>query len=126
MSWRRVAAIGSAAVMLGACSDQGPESAPGSLTAALSSPNGAEGAAVVTLTGEGIGTTTGVGDVLVFRSDEAVVTTLVLVSPVGGELSVRVMVADTTRPPLLSVVQVAGPDDELRVLSASYGMEWAR
>ena len=103
-----------AAALLGACTDQSPVSAPGSVIARLVSPHGAEGAAVVTLVGEGIGKATGLGDVQLFRSDGPGVTTFVLVSPGGGDLSFELEVEDRTRLPETMVQQVAGPDDELR------------
>ncbi|MEQ1855031.1 MAG: hypothetical protein ABL963_01095 [Longimicrobiales bacterium] len=122
----RALGVCATAVLLTACSDQGPESAPGTLTAALVSPNGAEGAAVVTLRGQGLGATTGLGDVVLFRLDDADVTTMVLVSPSGGSLSFRAEVADTTRPPTTAVLQIAGPDDELRATLSGYRLEWVR
>lgn len=114
-------------VLLAACTDQSPVSAPGTFTARLVSPYGAEGAAVITLVGEGIGEATGLGDVQIFRSDGSGVTTLVVVSPGGGDLSFELEVADTTRLPNATVQQVAGPDDELRTnVPSGYRMEVVR
>ncbi|MBM4183524.1 MAG: hypothetical protein FJ207_04765 [Gemmatimonadetes bacterium] len=108
------------------CTDQGPVSAPGTLTATLVSPNGAEGAAVVALTGEGIGPASGVGDVTLFRSDDPDGTTLVLVSPGGGTLAFAMALAYTTRVPASAVEQVAGTDDEMRTSVATYRVVWSR
>jgi hypothetical protein len=109
-----------------ACSDQAPVSAPGTLTATLVSPNGAEGAAVIGLTGEGIGAAAGLGDVTLFRADDVDRTTLVLVSPGGGVLSFSVALADTTRRPAVALAQVAAPDDELRASLTGYRVDWSR
>jgi hypothetical protein len=106
--------------LLAACTDQGPVSAPGSFTATLVSPYGAEGAAVVTLHGEGIGEATALGDVELFRTDGSGGTSFVLVSPGGGTLAFELQLADTTRLPETAVAQVAGPDDELRMGVAGY------
>ncbi len=110
--------------LLAACTDQSPVSAPGTIIARLVSPHGAEGAAVVTLVGEGIGDANGLGDVQVFRSDGIGITTFVLVSPGGGDLSFELEVADTTRLPETMVQQVAGLDDELR--AGGYRLELLR
>lgn len=120
-----VALVGVVAALM-ACADQAPVSGPGTLTASLRSPNGAEGAAVISLTGEGIGSMTGIGDVTLFRADDVDRTTLVLVSPGGGELSFSVALADTTRLPGAAVEQVAAPDDELRPSLAGYRLDWSR
>lgn len=101
-------------------------SAPGTLTATLASPHGAEGAAVVSLVGEGVLEVAGLGDVLVFKSGASGVTTLVLVSPGGGTLAFTVALADTTRLPAATVEQVAGRDDALRGDVGGYRLSWAR
>ena len=48
--------------LLAACSDEGPVAGAGTLTATLTSPAGAEGAAVLTLFGDGLGAITAVGE----------------------------------------------------------------
>ena len=115
------------AATLAACTDQSPASAPGRVTATLVSPYGAEGAAVVTLFGEGIGEATAIGDVQLYRSDGPALASFVLVSHGGGALAFEVQVADTTRLPEASVEQVAGPDDQLRTgVSSGYRLELTR
>lgn len=101
----------------------GPVSGPGTVSATLVSPHGAEGAAVVLLFGEGIGEAMGDGDTELYRFDASGTTRLVLLSQTGGELVFRVEVADTTRLPRALVQQVAGPDDELRADPAAYRLE---
>ncbi len=107
----------------GACRDAGPIGGPGAFDAVLVSPNGAEGAALVALSGDGLGDAVGLGDTEVFRSDDSGSTRVVLVNHAGGDLAFRIEVADTTRPPSVLVEQVAGPDDELRADLSAYRLE---
>lgn len=126
----RLPALGAlltAVLVLAACStDEGPRSGPGTITATLSSPNGAEGAAVVTLLGDDIGAITGVGGTEVHSRAGDSNVRIVLISEAGGELAFQVAVADTTQPPSTVVVEVAGPDDELRPTVDGYTVEFAR
>jgi hypothetical protein len=115
-----------ALIATSACADAGPVSGPGRVTATLVSPNGAEGAAVVVLVGEGVGVATPVGGVQLFQSAAGGTTRLVLVSMGGGELAFDVDVADTTHRPLPVIEQVAGPADELRADLAGYRLELSR
>jgi len=114
-----------AVIALGACSDEGPVSGPGTMTATLLSPNGAEGAAYVLLLGEGIGDVTPLGDTELFSEASAAATQLVLINQTGGELAFEVAVADTTQPPEAVIQEVAGPDDALRTLTG-YTLEIVR
>jgi hypothetical protein len=111
---------------LAACSDGGPVSGPGTLTATLISPNGPEGAALVILVGDGVGDVTPVGNTEVFARAGSSTTRIVLLHQAGGELSFRVAVADTTQPPEAVVQEVAGSDDELRATLADYSLEFRR
>ncbi|MSR20025.1 MAG: hypothetical protein EXR91_03485 [Gemmatimonadetes bacterium] len=94
---------------LAACTDAGPVSGPGTIDAVLVSPHGAEGAALVVLTGGGIGRAVGLGDTEVYRSDDSGSTRVVLMNRVGGGLAFRIEMADTTRLPTAVIQQVAGP-----------------
>ena len=67
---RRLLSALIAIAALAACSDEGPVSGPGTLTASLVGPNGAEGAALVVVSGEGVGEITAVGDTEVFSEAE--------------------------------------------------------
>ena len=109
-----------------ACSDEAPVSGPGTMTATLVGPNGAEGAALVSLLGDGVGEITGLGDTEAHT--EAIVggTQLVLINQVGGDLAFEVAVTDTTNLPAWVVSQVAGPDDELREDVAAYSLAYSR
>jgi len=125
-TYRRLLSALMAIAVFAACSDEGPVSGPGTLTASLVGPNGAEGAALVVVSGEGIGEITAVGDTEVFSEAEPGRSRLVLINQVGGDLIFRVAVADTTVLPTFLVEQVAGPDDALRVDLASYSVEFER
>ena len=126
MKRRGVGGLLATTIALAACTDAGPVSGPGTIDAVLVSPHGAEGAALVVLTGEGIGRAVGLGDTEVYRSDASGSTRVVLVNRVGGGLAFRIEMADTTRLPTAVIHQVAGPDDELRVDLAAYRLESLR
>jgi hypothetical protein len=114
-----------AVVLTGACGDGGPESGPGTLTATVHSPNGAEGSAVVTFFGEGIGNITPLTG-RVFDQRRGDTLRVVLVNDEAGELSFAVAVADTTRPPSGLVLEVADAADRLRSATAGYSLEFRR
>lgn len=121
MSGRRSALV--AALLLAACTDHGPPSGPGSLTATLRSPNGPEGAAVLLLAGEGVQEVLPVGDTEVYSTMSGTETHVVLVNQTGGTLAFRVTVADRRRPLVPVVTEVAGPDDALRADLGGYAVE---
>ena len=116
----RVAAI-FLAVALGACGDEGPVSAPGTLTATVVSPNGSEGAALVTLVGAGMGAV-GPSEGRVFAEAHGDTVHVVVVNLAGGALRFTISVADTTKPPAGALLEVSGPDDGIRGL-AGYRLE---
>lgn len=123
---RFACALAGAALFLTACSDEGPVSGPGTLTATLVGPNGPEGAAVVSLLGDGIGSVSGVGNTSVHaRSDNSSVR-LILIDQTGGTLAFEVAVPDTTQPPAVVIHEVAGPDDALRPSADVYTLEFGR
>ena len=121
---RRLLAVffGLASAYLAGCGDAGPVSAPGILTATVLSPNGAEGAALVTLVGAGIGTIAPREAVRVFSEARGDTVRVVVVNLGGGTLRFSVQVADTTKPPVGTLVEVSGPDDGVRGL-AGYKLE---
>lgn len=101
-----------------ACGDAGPVSGPGTLTATLVSPNGAEGAARVFLVGEGIGEVSAPGGrVFSFQQGDTTHVVLVHEGGAGGTLGFSVAVADTTRSIQGVVVEVSDPDDRIRDLT---------
>lgn len=115
-------ALGVAAACAAACGDAGPASAPGILTATVVSPNGAEGAALITLVGAGIGAIAPGDAVRVFSEARGDTVRVVVVNLAGGALRFTVHVADTTKPPSGTLVEVSGPGDAIRGL-AGYGLE---
>lgn len=118
-------AAGAALVLAaGACGDAGPASGPGVLTARVVSPNGAEGAALVTLVGPGIEGIAAAGG-RVFSEVHGDTVVVVVVNEAGGDLSFGVSLADTTRPPTAALVEVSGPDDRIRALTG-YSLEIRR
>jgi hypothetical protein len=106
---------------LAGCGDRGPVSAPGVLTARVISPTGAEGAALVTLVGPGIGAV-GAAEGRVFSEARGDTVYVVVVNLAGGTLRFTLQVADTTRRPAGTLVEVSGPDDKVRGL-AGYKLE---
>lgn len=116
-----VAAALAAGLSLAGCGDRGPLSAPGVLTAHVVSPNGAEGAAVVTLIGAGIGAI-GAAEGRVFSELHGDTAYVVVINQAGGALRFTVQVADTTRRPVGTLLEVSGPDDRPRGL-AGYALE---
>ena len=93
-AFRRLAGAG-VILMFAGCGDAGPESGPGTLTAVVVSPNGAEGAAVVSFPSEGVGEIDAVSGEVFSRVENGSVTVVVINEP-GGELSFSVALADTT------------------------------
>ena len=114
------------AVFTTACTDEGPVSGPGTVTATVAGPNGPEGAALVVLLGEGIGEVSPIGTTELFVRRGVGSTQIVLINQDGGELSFEVAVADTTDLPAVVIQEVAGPDDELRELLDAYTLEFSR
>lgn len=115
-----------ACCVIAACVDESPVSAPGTLTVSLRGPHPAEGAAVLSLLGEGIGAVTALGDTEVHsRAAGEGGVRIVLLHPTGGALAFEVAVADTTTPPAWVVEEVAGPDDRLRSPMEEYVLDFS-
>ncbi|MDE0898402.1 MAG: hypothetical protein OSA81_05240 [Longimicrobiales bacterium] len=96
------------------------------MTATLVGPNGAEGAALVSLFGDGVGEITGLGNTEAYAETSVEGTQLVLINQVGGDLAFQVAVTDTTDLPAWVVSQVAGPDDALRADVRPYSLAYSR
>lgn len=126
---RRVAgglglALAAAAVLFG-CRDAAQPPGPGTVTATLVSPNGAEGAAVFSVFGDGVGDIGGdAGRVWSLRHGDTV--RVVVVRQDSGSISLHVAMADSTQRPGVVVVQVAGPDDMLRQGLGGYTVRFNR
>lgn len=113
------------AVLLGAsgCGDGGPVSAPGILTARVESPNGAEGAALIHLIGGGVTFVEPLTGVL-HTSVIGDTTKVLVVLDTPGEIAFRLNVADTTRPPVATLIQVADGHNELRAGLLGYSVRF--
>jgi hypothetical protein len=107
-----------------ACNDA-PIPAPGTLLAVVESPNGEEGAAVVSFPSAGVGAITAVSGEVFSRVDGDSVTVVIVHEP-GGELSFSVALADTTQRPVGVIKQVAAPNDRLRTTLAGYELVFRR
>jgi len=127
MRFRAIQSLAFAGVLLSvaACGDAGPVPGPGTLTAVVVSPNGAEGAAVVSFPSAGVGQIGAVSGEVFSLVDGGTVTVVVINEP-GGELAFSVALTDTTQAPLGLVEQVAAPNDVLRTTLAGYTLEFRR
>lgn len=115
------------ALTAGLCGcDGGPDSAPGTLTATVVSPNGNEGAAVVSIWGPGIERVSAVEGEVFSLPGAGDTVRVVVVNPSGGFLRFGVAVTDTTRVFGGAVHEVAGPDDALRTVLSGYVVEFLR
>ena len=113
------------AVLLGAsgCGDVAPVSAPGTLTARVESPNGAEGAALIRLIGGGVAFVEPLtGDLHTSVVGDTTKVLVVLDTP--GDVAFRLNVADTTRPPVATLIQVADGQNELRAGLLGYSVRF--
>lgn len=114
---RRVAAVlaAVAALQLAGCRDD-PAGPPGQVTATLVSPNGAEGAALLELSGDGvIDVKPAAGSLLQTPSGGTRQIAVLLRDP--GKIALTLSLADRTRPPEIRILQVSGPDDRPRALA---------
>ncbi len=109
-------------MLLAGCGDE--PSGPGTLTATLVSPNGAEGSALVVLYGQGLGAVRPI-EGSVFSREAGDTLRVVVVNPDGGPLRFTVTVDDITRMPTAAVLEVADTEDRLRTL-AGYTVEITR
>lgn len=110
--------------LLPGCDDDPPPGA-GTVTVTLVSPEVGEGAARIRLVGPGMGEVTAIEGEVHARVRGDTLSVLVL-RPDAGLLRFGLQVADTTRLPRGSVVQVAGPDNQLRAALPGYRVEVAR
>jgi hypothetical protein len=93
------------------------------LHAVLTSPAGAEGAAVLELTSAGLGEVTPV-EGRVFARQGAGVVTLIIILDEPGEITFRVSVADIRSPPTVTVLEVADVEDQLRASLEGYEVQF--
>lgn len=111
---------------LAAC-DGGTGASPagGEFIAALQSPHGPEGAALLELTGEGIESVAG-SSVTLLDLPVNGGRRVMLVREPAGVIEFRVRVAPGNEPPDARVLQVVGPDDQLRPSTDGYAVTWTR
>lgn len=127
MRLRSILLSAPALLALAACDGgtEPPEPAGGEYLAVLQSPNGAEAAAHLQLTG------TGIEDV---RADSAYLASsavsggrrVVIVRAQPGRVQFRVRMAQGQTPPQVSVLDVAAPDDQARASLAGYRVTFTR
>lgn len=109
--------------LLASACDLGPPAGPGTMTATVVSPNGAEGSALVLVYGPGI-RSVGALDGRVFGEQQGDTVRVVVVrDDAGGTLRFSLEVADTTQSFTGVVLDVAGPDDVLRGGASAYAVE---
>lgn len=104
----------------------GPEPEPsGEYVAVLESPNGAEGAAAIELTGAGIQSVTSDAGRL-FVQAQGNTTRVVLVLEPAGEIRFRVTMAGPQQAPSATVVEVADGNDQPRASLAGYRVTFSQ
>lgn len=125
LAWR-IAVAATVVCLAGvACEDAppGPAPEPGDVAVTLVSPNGAEGAAVLTTSEAGIIGVTAEAPVQVFHWREAGVDRIVALRDEAGVIRFGMSVADVNRPPRLFVIEVADAANRLRATLSGYGIE---
>ena len=90
--------------------------------ASIMSPNGAEGSALLEITGEVTEVTS--ESARVFFRANAGVTRAILVLPEAGTLRFRVRLASVAPPPDTRIVMIGGPSDSLRLNLAGYRVQY--
>jgi hypothetical protein len=113
---------------MGACDSVGPDGprGPGTFEGTLYSPNGAEGSAVLELTGGiGLGTVSPIGgEVLYQHSAES--TRIIVVLDEPGEVRFLVRTENVGELPVVRVVQVADGANELRSSLGDYSVSFTQ
>jgi hypothetical protein len=120
-----------AALALGACADATQShGGAGTWLAKLSSPNGAEGAAVVELVGKGILNVSTAGGGILFQQPHGDTMRVVAMADTsvnhGGTIQFHVKMAEGSAAPAATVLQVAAPNDALRGSLAGYRVDLSR
>jgi len=118
MMRRLVIPLAMLALALTACDSTDP-GGDANLTAVLVSPNGAEGAAILDVTGT-VESFTAPSGMSVYTTPSGNGTRVIVVRLAPGELSVNLAVADASNPPAISVVEVADGNNQLRQSVSGY------
>lgn len=126
MRTRLAALLLAATAALSAC-DGGTasETAGGEYIAALESPHGPEGAAVLELSGTGVQSVHG-ASLSLFQQATSTGRRLVLVREPAGRLEFRVRMADGHAPPSVRVVEVVDGNDQPRASTDGYTVTFTR
>jgi hypothetical protein len=110
---------------LASCND-GPTSGdvpqPGEMTATLISPNGAEGSALLEVGSGTVLDVTPVGSYVRAYRVAANPVRIVVLRLEPGDITFRLTTDDVNRPPELRVVDIGGPDDQLRPSLSGYSV----
>lgn len=113
---------------VGACDFLGPDdpSGPGTFVGTVYSPNGAEGSAILELTGGvGLGTVSPVGGEVLYEH-LAQSTRIVVVLDDPGEIQFQLQTDDISVLPTVTVIQVADGANEVRPSVAEYSVSFSR
>ena len=124
-SFLRIAVSALLLTAVGCGGDVGPEIRPGFLTASLVSPNGSEGAALISIVGVGLGDVESAA-ARVFTFSLADTTRILLVLDTPGDLSFRISVPDLDNPPLWTVLQVADGENAIRPDLSEYRVRFSQ
>ena len=108
-------------ILLGSCDSTRPGGS-GTLTAVVTSPNGAEGAAVLDVEGV-VESLSANGNVALYTTPLGQATRVILVRTTPGELSMKVSLADVSQTPRITVVEVADGDNKVRPSVSGYQVE---
>lgn len=122
----RLAVLLAAAAALVACDGgTGSETAGGEYIAALESPNGLEGAAVLEMPGEGV-LAVRAASLSLFQQPVSGGKRLVLVREPAGRLEFRVTMAPGHAPPAVRVLEVVDGQDQPRASTEGYAVTFTR
>lgn len=110
---------------VGCGGDVGPEIRPGFLTVSVVSPNGSEGAALISVVGVGVRNVESTGG-RVFTFSQGDTTRILVVLDSPGELGFRISVPDVGSPPVATVVQVADGGNALRADLSAYRVRFSQ
>lgn len=108
-----------------ACESARPEPRPGTLTARVVSPAGAEGSALIEMDGASVQSVRAQDGWVLEQRDGGQLRVAVL-ARTGGELSFQLEVADVNSPPQARVVEVADPNDVPRTSVQGYRVEFRK
>lgn len=98
----------------------GSRGGPGVVTANLVSPNGAEGAALFSIVGTGVGVSPLGGELHSSQSGDT--TRVLIIRTVPGPIQFLISVPDTTRVPSVQLIEVADGENQVRGALQGYSV----